>query len=226
MKLVIFDCDGTLVDSQNAIYGAMEYAFAGMGLTVPTRPQVLSIVGLSLPQAFEALVPRASVSVRRELAERYKGAFPVKRSEVAERETLYPGAKEVVEALAARGDVVLGIATGKSRRGVARLFDQEGWHDLFATVQTADDHPSKPNPAMIQAALDETGAQATATVMIGDTTYDIDMGRNAGVATLGVAWGYHELEELTAAGAHEIVHRFVDVPESIDRLFGMVERAR
>lgn len=226
MKLVIFDCDGTLVDSQNAIYGAMEQAFGGLGLAVPSRPQVLSVVGLSLPEAFEVLAPRASHAVRGELAVRYKGAFPVKLPDQPERDPLFPGAKEIVEALAARDDMALGIATGKSRRGVTRLFDQEGWHELFSTVQTADDHPSKPDPSMIHAALAETGAEPGGTIMIGDTTYDIDMGHAAGVATLGVAWGYHETAELTAAGAHAIVQRFDEVPRAIERLLGMLERDR
>ena len=224
MKLVIFDCDGTLVDSQNAIYGAMELAFGGLGLAVPSRPQVLAVVGLSLPEAFNVLAADHRQSVRDELALLYKGAFPQTRAEAEKHDPLFPGAKAVVEALAARGDVVLGIATGKSQRGVRRLFDQEGWHDLFLTVQTADEHPSKPHPSMVLTAMREADVDSDSTVMIGDTTFDIDMGRNAGVATVGVGWGYHETAELEAAGAHEIVQRFEDLPAALERIHGSARR--
>lgn len=116
--------------------------------------------------------------------------------------------------------MTLGIATGKSQRGVRRLFDQEGWHGLFATIQTADEHPSKPHPSMIQTAITETGADPTSTVMIGDTSFDIAMGLNAGVHTIGVAWGYHAVDELTDAGAHAIVDEFISLERMIDRMLG------
>ena len=218
MNLVIFDCDGTLVDSQNAIFGAMQHAYGGLGLAVPTRPQVLGVVGLSLPEAFKALGPSLSQPVRDELARLYKGAFPHPPLAQIERDPLFPGAKAAVEALAQRDDVVLGIATGKSLRGVHRLFDQEGWHELFVTVQTADNHPSKPHPSMIETAMREAGVEAGRTIMIGDTTFDIEMGGNAGVASIGVAWGYHDVAELTAAGAATIVDRFEQLEAAVDRL--------
>ena len=218
MKLIIFDCDGTLVDSQNAIYGAMQHAFGGLGLDTPTRAQVLSIVGLSLPEAFRDLRPGLEQTVRDELAHRYKGAFPLKLQADIERDPLFPGAKSAIETLSRRDDVVLGIATGKSLRGVKRLFDQENWHDLFATVQTADNHPSKPHPSMILRAMAETGADCAQTVIVGDTSFDIGMGRNAGVASIGVEWGYHEVGELRAAGANAIVADFAELEAAIDRL--------
>ena len=225
MKLIIFDCDGTLVDSQNAIFGAMQHAFGGLGLAVPTRPQVLGVVGLSLPEAFRALAPRLRESVREELAHRYKGAFPQTGLAVPERDPLFPGAKAAVERLAGRDDVVLGIATGKSLRGVHRLFDEQGWHQLFVTIQTADNHPSKPHPSMIDKAMAEAGVDHAATVMVGDTTFDIAMGVNAGVKSVGVAWGYHEIDELVDAGADHIVDRFEDLEHAIDRLFAAGENA-
>ena len=125
MKLVIFDCDGTLVDSQDAICGAMSRAFQGLGLPAPHRADVLAVVGLSLPEAFQVLASRHSQAVRNDLAERYKSAFPATAAEGIARDPLYPGARTCIEALARRDDIRLGIATGKSRRGVARLFDQE-----------------------------------------------------------------------------------------------------
>ena len=234
MKLVIFDCDGTLVDSQNAICAAMDHAFTGLGLVAPRRIEVLGVVGLSLPEAFQVLAPEHSAAVRAELSERYKSAFPRNlpgalphdSPSPIPRDPLFAGAKDAVEALARREDIVLGIATGKSRRGVDRLLEQESWHGMFRTIQTADDHPSKPHPSMIERAMQEAEIAADNTVIIGDTTFDIEMGRNAGVRTIGVSWGYHEVAALRAAGAHALIDGFEAVEEAVDRLLGRVESGR
>ncbi len=205
MSLVIFDCDGTLVDSQSNITAAMRYAFETVGLPSPSVPRTLGCVGLSLPETFMVLAGEHALPVQQRLAEHYRGAFidgPLKRRE---DEPIYPGMRETISALAARDDVTLGIATGKSKRGVTRLFDREGWHAHFLTIQTADDHPSKPHPSMILRAMAEAGVGPDATVMIGDTAFDIEMARNAGVGALGVGWGYHAVERLHAAGAHAVV---------------------
>src|SRR5690606_11825217 len=111
---------------------------------------------------------------------------------------------KLIETLAGRGDIVLGVATGKSRRGVAALFEREGLSDLFMTIQTADDHPSKPHPSMILKAMAETGCAPAETVMVRDTTFDIEMALSAGVGAVGVDWGYHPGEALIAAGAHAV----------------------
>lgn len=215
MTLVIFDCDGTIVDSQAGIVLSMDHAFRALGLVPPQRAQTLAVVGLSLPEAFAALAPDVDFDVRTDLAERYKSAFRELNHDPAETEILFPDAKSVIAALAANSDMKLGIATGKSRRGVDRLFDREGWHDHFVTIQTADDHPSKPHPSMILRAMAETGAKPEQTVMIGDTTYDIEMARTAGVGAIGVTWGYHHRSELEDAGAHTIIHHYNAVPAAI-----------
>jgi phosphoglycolate phosphatase len=129
---------------------------------------------------------------------------------------LFPQAKETIAHLADLKEHLLGIATGKSRRGIDRLFDREGWHKSFATIQTADDHPSKPHPSMLLEAMRETGAAPASTVMVGDTSYDIEMARAAGACAIGVAWGYHTVAELTGAGAKVIVERFEDLPAALD----------
>jgi phosphoglycolate phosphatase len=221
MKLVIFDCDGTLVDSQHAICAAMEHAFATLALPPPTRPQILAVVGLSLPQTFAVLAPEQPPAVQRALAEAYRTDFPGKREQPALHDPLYPGIADVVAELAGRRDTVLGIATGKSRRGVARILEREGWHGRFLTIQTADDNPSKPHPAMIFRAMAETGVDPARTVMVGDSSYDIEMARAAGVGAVGVAWGYHAPELLQRAGAHRVAGSADSLVVSVDSVLGL-----
>ncbi|KAB2917846.1 MAG: HAD-IA family hydrolase [Hyphomicrobiaceae bacterium] len=226
MKLVIFDCDGTLVDSQNAILSAMEHAFTALGLAVPERGKVLGVIGLSLPEAFAVLAPRQSARVQAELAQLYRADFPRVRPEAVAHDPLFSGVGAAVEALARRNDVVLGIATGKSRRGVARLLDREGWQEHFFTIQTADDHPSKPHPSMILRAMAETGVASAATIMVGDTTFDMEMARNAGVGAVGVAWGYHPPEHLVHAGAHAVAETCEALVATVDRQLAAQEGGR
>ena len=224
-KLVILDCDGTLVDSQNGICEAMTHAFSGLGLAVPSRAATLAIVGLSLPEAFAALAPNCTAAERRKLAERYKSAFTEIKRDPALHEPLFDGVGAAIEALSRRPDLVLGIATGKSRRGIDRLFQREGWARHFLTIQTADDHPSKPHPAMVVAAMRVAGVAPEQTVMVGDTTFDMEMALAAGSGALGVAWGYHPVEELRAAGAHGVVEVCRHLPGEIDAYFSEREKA-
>lgn len=212
MTLVIFDVDGTLLDSQAHILGAMAIAFAGIGHPCPPREAVLGIVGLSLPQAMARLAPDLDADA---LVAGYKSAFGTLRAETAS--PLYPGARAALERLAARG-IVLGIATGKSRRGLDHVLAAHGLAGHFATTQVADDHPSKPHPAMVLAALAETGADPARAVMIGDTSFDMDMGRAAGVRTLGVSWGYHPRAAL--AGADAVIDGFDALEAALDHLWG------
>lgn len=206
--LIIFDCDGTLVDSQHAIVASMTHAYATVGLPCPPREKLLSIVGLSLPECFEVLSPEQDLATRNELAQLYKNGNVWKTEAQRVHDPLYDGAHALVTALAEREDVILGVATGKSRRGVARLVEREGWHGHFVTIQTADDNPSKPHPGMLLQAMTETGIEPARTIMIGDTAYDMQMARNAEVRAIGVTWGYHAHALLVEAGAHEIAHTF------------------
>ena len=224
MKLVIFDCDGTLVDSQHAICAAMEHAFATLELRPPSRRDMLGVVGLSLPQVFAVLAGEQPASVQAELIRLYRADFPGKREGAVAHDPLYAGVGEAVAALARRDDMVLGIATGKSRRGVARILEREGWHGHFLTIQTADDHPSKPHPSMILRAMSEAGAEPATTLMVGDTTYDIEMARNAKVGAVGVGWGYHEAERLVQAGAHAVVETGEALIATIDARLALQER--
>lgn len=210
MKLILFDCDGTLADSQNSIAQAMTDAFVAAGVEPPSRARTLSIVGLSLPQALAILAPDVPTEMHVRLAEGYRAAAQRIRLAQAE-DPLYPGVDTSIRQLSRRDDVVLGMATGKSLRGVHRLIAHHKWDGFFATLQTADDNPSKPHPGMIERALRETDTTAAAAVMIGDTTYDMEMARAAGVRALAVTWGYHPVAELRAAGADAVAEDFDDL---------------
>ncbi len=214
MKLIVFDIDGTLVDSQNLIVEAQARAFASLGMPAPSRQRALSVVGLSLTEAFHALT--AGEGPCEKLALAYKDAWTQLRSEPGFHDPLYPGAQALLQELAARPTCVLGVATGKSRAGVTRLFDRHGWHRFFATVQTADDAPSKPAPDMFLRALSETGVSAENACMVGDTSFDMAMAHNAGAHAIGVGWGYHRHDRLTKAGAVRIVEDFAALREHID----------
>ena len=199
-RLAIFDCDGTLVDSQASICAAMEECFAAAGLAAPAAERTRRVVGLSLPQAMAALLPEEAPARHLALAEAYKISFQRLRRERDVHEPLYEGIADLLDALEADG-WLLGIATGKSDRGLRLVLERHGLARRFVTLQTADRHPSKPHPSMIEAALAETGADPELSMMIGDTSYDMAMAKAAGVRAVGVAWGYHEAEELGAAGA-------------------------
>lgn len=215
MKLVVFDCDGTLVDSQHMIVAAMEGAFSRFGLRSPERTAILSVVGLSLDQAFQRLAPLAKSADVIALAEAYKTAFGQLRRDRAHEEPLYPGVRKALQALAREPDVLLGVATGKSRRGLAAVLDREGLTDLFVTLQTADTNPSKPHPAMLIEAMAQAGVKPHRTLMVGDTIYDVSMARDAGVRAIGVAWGYHPTAELAAAGAYCVMQDSLELADGL-----------
>lgn len=219
MNLVIFDVDGTLIDSQNMIVTAMERAFAAHNLVAPVRSDILSIVGLSLETAMRALITEEEHGLAGPLAEAYKAAFSDLRRSREHQEPLFDGALEVLDRLAQRDDIMLGIATGKSRRGVNAIMDLHSLHGRFVTIQTADDHPSKPDPSMVRQAMVETGVLPQQTFMIGDTTFDVEMARGAGARALGVSWGYHATEALTAAGADHVLAHFSDLEKALETGF-------
>ncbi|MBN9505700.1 MAG: HAD-IA family hydrolase [Altererythrobacter sp.] len=214
-RLAVFDCDGTLVDGQAAVCGAMTAAFSHCGLVAPPSHAVRRIVGLSLPVAMRHLAPDAPADVHDQLVSAYKQAFSRARAEGRVAEPLYGGIRALLGTLQG-GGWQLGVATGKSDRGLANCLTQHAILDLFVTLQTADRHPSKPHPAMLEAAMAEAGAHPSQTAMIGDTAYDIEMAKAAGCRALGVAWGYHAPEELLAAGAEAVAHTAAELGEMLD----------
>lgn len=202
-RLAIFDCDGTIVDSQVNICMAMEDCFARAGLEVPDRARTRRVVGLSLVEAMQAMLPDAQHELHVAMAEDYKQAFHRLRSQGLVEEPLYDGVIDLIDSLDADG-WLLGVATGKSDRGLKLCLERHGIHPRFVTLQTADRHPSKPHPSMVEQAIADAGAAPETTIMIGDTTYDMAMARAAGITAIGVTWGYHGAEELKEAGAHYI----------------------
>ena len=212
-RLALFDCDGTLVDSQAAICASMEEAFRSLNRTPPSRRAIRRIVGLSLFEAMRVLEPDGDEPLHFGLVEGYKHAFRALRLNGLLEEPLFDGIAPLLTKLDAAG-WLLGVATGKSDRGLHGLLEMHGLTGLFVTLQTADRHPSKPHPAMAEAAMAEAGVEPGNTVVIGDTSYDIQMARAAGAKALGVGWGYHDPAELTAAGAHRIADR----PEDIETI--------
>ena len=221
VRLAVFDCDGTLVDGQAAVVQAMLAAFAAVGLAAPSAHAVRRIVGLSLTQAMARLAPAASAAQNAALVESYKQAFRAAREAGELVEPLYPGIRPLLDSLRAQG-WTLAVATGKSRRGLDHCLAMHGLSAHFSSLQTADNHPSKPHPAMLEAALDECLAKPAAAVMIGDTVFDIEMGRAAGVRALGVGWGYHEPAELIAAGADAVAGDAARLLEMMARLLEMM----
>lgn len=210
-RLAIFDCDGTLVDSQAIICRAMVDAFEVEKLPPPEHGRIRRVVGLSLTEAMRALLPGAEHGLHVQLGETYKRAFQALRAAGQVEEPLFPGIAETIEMLD-RDGWMLAVATGKSDRGLQHCLESHGIARHFISLQTADRHPSKPHPSMIVEAMADAGAVPETSVMIGDTSFDIGMGINAGCLTVGVAWGYHAPQELFDEGAHFVADRPDQLP--------------
>lgn len=202
-KLAIFDCDGTLVDSGATIHSALATAFGQHGLDCPPHEESRKVIGLSLTEAMAVLAPGAD---HESLSQTYKDAFQAMRAAGQVEEPLYQGIVELLDALESDG-WLLGVATGKSDRGLRHCLESHGLARRFLTLQTADRHPSKPHPAMALAAMAEAGAEPGSTVFVGDTAWDMGCARGAGVGAIGAGWGYHEEGELVAGGAHWVADR-------------------
>ncbi len=219
LRAVIFDVDGTLVDSQADILAAMASAFEAENLSVPSRDAILGIVGLSLDVAIPKLAPECDAACCTRMVQGYKDAYAgLRRLQGADVSSpLYPGAREVLLSLKGQDEVLLGVATGKSKRGLDKLIEAHGLEGIFLSQQVADNHPSKPNPSMIFQAMGELGVEAGDTVMIGDTSFDMDMARAAGVAFVGVSWGYHEKSRLS--GADVLIENFAQLEGALETIW-------
>lgn len=216
-SLVLFDCDGTLVDSQHHIIAAMNQAFTENGLPAPPSDAVRSLVGLPLDISVAQLLPYDDAPVSAVVDAYRKAAFAMRHA-ADHDEPLFPGLLDALDRLDADGHL-LGVATGKALRGLNATLNLHGLENRFVTLQTADRARGKPDPEMVLRALDETGAVAASTVVVGDTTFDMEMARNAGVAAIGVAWGYHPSEALLAAGALRVIDHYDELPALVRQVF-------
>lgn len=222
-RLALFDCDGTLADSQHDIVTAMTVAFHRCGLTPPQAQDIRTSIGLSVAQAVMHLAPHLDEDGIEQLGDAYRDAYFEHRSQTGTApEPLYDGIIAALDALRADG-WLLGVATGKSQRGLVRLLTAHGIIDRFITLQTADNHPSKPHPSMCFAAIAEAGVAAGDTVVIGDTGFDMMMAAQSGAQAVGVEWGYHPVAELQRAGAAAIARNPAALP---DMLNALMETAR
>jgi phosphoglycolate phosphatase len=192
--LVVFDWDGTLMDSAAAIVASVQAACADLGLPVPGEAAARYIIGLGLGEAMRHLVPSLDPGRYGELVDRYRHHYLARDGEV----TLFPGAGELVQQLHRRG-ALLAVATGKSRRGLDRALAATGMGAFFHASRCADETRSKPDPAMLLEIVDQLNAHSARTLMIGDTVHDLEMARGAEVAAVAVTYGAHPREALEAA---------------------------
>jgi len=217
LRLAVFDLDGTIVNSTANIVRAVHEAAALMDVAPPAQNEIPLVIGLSLTEALGRLFPALEQPRLLQLDQAYRDCFNRFRTEEGFDEPLFEGTHSILDALDAQG-VLLGIATGKGMRGVRHVLERHGLSERFVTIQTPDHSPGKPNPQMLYRAMAETGARPENTVMIGDTSFDILMGRAAGVSTLGVSWGNHPTTDMLAAGAHHIVDQLPDLLHAITAL--------
>ncbi|MEQ8602646.1 MAG: HAD-IA family hydrolase [Marivibrio sp.] len=211
LRLAVFDCDGTLVDSAGVIVAAMNAAWAAEGLPAPEEALVRRQVGLPLVQAIANIAHAHAAELHHRLADHYRDAFLGGTMLDRHEEPLFPGCRAALEALAG-DDVILAVATGKGRRGLQQTLERHNLSPYFTVLKTADDGPGKPAPDILLDAMAEVGAEPWNTVVIGDTIFDMAMAANARAKAVGVGWGYHPPHELTKAGAHALAERFEQVP--------------
>jgi phosphoglycolate phosphatase len=210
IRLAVFDCDGTLVDSGATITAALRITFEQNGLDVPPPSLSRKVIGLSLVESMAALMPDLSVERHIELAEDYKLAFQKLRAAGAVEEPLFDGVLDLLDTLEDDG-WLLAVATGKSDRGLRHCLELHDIHARFVSLQTADRHPSKPHPSMVEQAIADAGARPETTIVVGDTSFDMAMAANAGATGIGAGWGYHDTYELLAAGAVGVAEQPRDV---------------
>lgn len=213
-RFAVFDIDGTLVDSRAIITACMDKAFIGAGLPPPGFERTRRVIGLSLGPGLAYLAPQADEALRNRILESYRTAFFEMRQDPAFHSPAYDGADALLRSLLA-DNWVLGIATGKSRRGLDAMLEQHAWGHLFQAHFCADDGPGKPHPHMVLENMRVVGAQPDQTLVIGDSEHDMAMAIAAGTTAIGVSWGFGTTEEMLAAGAVRVTHQMGELEEAL-----------
>lgn len=212
-KLLVFDWDGTLMDSEARIVACVEAAVEDIGLPSPGREAIRNIIGLGLREAVHSLFPDADDHLHLDIAERYRSHF---FSTTESPSVLFQGAREVIETLYNEG-YLLAVATGKGRSGLDHALEVTELRDFFHTTRCADETFSKPHPEMLHQIIEEMGVLPRQALMIGDTEYDLQMAANAKVPALGVTYGVHERERLMRHKPLACLCQVTDIPPWLAR---------
>lgn len=210
-ELIVFDWDGTLMDSAAAIVRAIQASAADLGLPVPSDARARHVIGLGLNDALHYAVPELAESDYPQMVERYRHHYLSGDHQL----TLFDGTVELIAALRERGHL-LAVATGKSRKGLERALSFSGLGEYFHATRCADECFSKPHPAMLEELMDELGVAQASCLMIGDTTHDLQMAKNAGVEGLAVSFGAHPVEQLQAEAPLACVHSPAELREWLE----------
>lgn len=206
-ELLIFDWDGTLMDSIARIVNCFGSACADAGLPVPPEPAMRHVIGLGLNEAVDVLLPGVDNALRERVVARYREHFlHIDQTAMP----LFDGVRAGLEELAGCG-YLLAVATGKSRRGLDRVLQETGMGSLFVATRCADEAFSKPHPKMLHDLLDYTGLRSEHALMVGDTTYDLEMARTATMDSLAVSYGVHSRETLLAHAPRACLDSFDEV---------------
>ena len=214
MRLIVFDCDGTLVDSQQTIITATEAALGAHDFASPDRRDILYAVGLPVDVAMRRHAPEASDDQIINMLDIYRETYQQLVQQDDRGQVMFEGMHEQIIKLGNMDDTLLGIITMKSRRGLERVVDAYDIRQFFQVLKSADDGPGKPNPDLMLDAIRETGVDASQALMVGDTSFDILMAKSAGTKAIGVGWGYQTVEELEESGADAIA----ETPEDLNDL--------
>jgi phosphoglycolate phosphatase len=221
MQLIIFDLDGTLIDSVALIVETVTAAFSAVNEPVPTEAAIRAISGITAHDAMGILAPAATPARVGEILDSYRAHYR-QRAGTA-REPMFQGALDALDRLRRRKDTTLAVATGKGHQGAVTLLGRHAILDRFQSIETPDHNRGKPDPQMIETAMRKAGATPRGTVMIGDTVHDMRMAKAAGVTAIGVAWGYHTVFDLNEAGADVIVESFAELEAAIDEVLGTAD---
>ena len=218
MRLVIFDLDGTLIDSEALIIGAVRDSFAAVNEPIPDDHAIRAISGITARDALVMLAPKADAARIDVLLESYVTHYRARSS--ASREPMFAGARHALDRLQAAPETVLAVATGKGHSGAVTLLEHHGILGRFNSIETPTHNRGKPDPQMLETAMEKAGVDVAHTVMIGDTVHDMRMAKAGDVKAIGVAWGYHAVEDLRAAGADIVIRDFAELDAAVDDLVG------